>query len=152
IDSVLHSYGLPDGSINQVGKINSKYYYFLYENGDGFLFDGKASVVRRIPRVNINSLAFNETNNQLYIVNRLGEVELMQLSDFQLVRRFASPISGLNSRDLNYRIFLDTKGDLWLYAKNFPLGTFRYDIVNEKIEHFCRNSKRYKLNNDNVSN
>lgn len=152
IDSVLQSIQLPKGHLDQVLPLTSKLVAFLYTDGNAFLFNSDNSSSRQVPHPDIKNIIANLAKGELYTVNKHGEIEILDLYNFASFKKIPSPVSHLNGVDINYRLFLDDQSNLWLYAKNFPLGAFRYNKSDNHTDHFNRNSKSFKLNSDNVNN
>ena len=151
IDSVLRSFGLPEKNLDQVWTLGDSLFGFLYSDGNVYLFNSDTSLIRGLAHGDVKSVAVNRMNRELYTVNKRGEIEIFNLTDLQSIRKISSPVPSLSESNINYRIFLDEDSNLWLYAKNFPLGAYRYDRSRKRRDHFSRNSNKYRLNSDNVN-
>lgn len=152
VDSVLLSFGLPRGPIDKLRQLTDKCYAFIYADGTAVLFDSEHRQTRKINHAAILDVISSNKRNELYIIDRSAKVTILDRERLQQKEILTMPVNVGRDVLIDYRIFLDSKERLWLYAKNFPLGVFSWHRTSKQVIHFSRHSAQHKLNSDNVSN
>ncbi|MFD2966302.1 hybrid sensor histidine kinase/response regulator transcription factor [Sphingobacterium bambusae] len=152
IDSVLVSFGLPRGPIDKIRQLENKRYAFIYADGTAVLLDSELGKTKKLDHVAILDVISSNSRNELYIVDRSAKVTILDRESLRQKETFTMPVNVGHDILIDYRIFLDSKERLWLYAKNFPLGVFSWHRTSKQVIHFSRRSSQHRLNSDNVSN
>lgn len=150
----LHSLGLPSGAVTNIIKGNNGRYWFLYENRDVYLYssiDKKAKPFRQ--NLNIKNLeritSIRETNDdKLWMVYQNGFLQQYDLKLNKIIFNSAT-LQNLNKGDYAYNLFIDSDGDIWLWALNS--GGFLFQPKFNSVRQFNENSFPSKLNNNLVT-
>ena len=145
----LHSLGLPSGAVSNIVKGNSGRYWFLYDNLELYSYSGtdkKAKSLRQ--NLSVNSLdrisSVKETKDgKLWLVSRNGFLQEYDMYSNKII--FSSTvIQDLNKENNPFNLFIDTDGDIWLWALNS--GVFLFHSEDYSIRQFNENSFPSRLN------
>jgi len=149
----LQSLGLPPGAISTIVKGNNGRYWFLYNNVDLYLYSTTDKKAKSFRNLNTNSLeritSIRETKDgKLWLVYQNGFLQQYDLKLNKIV--FSSTtLQNLNKGNIAYNLFIDSDGDIWLWALNN--GTFFFQPKVNSVRQFNENSFPSKLNTNLVS-
>jgi signal transduction histidine kinase/ligand-binding sensor domain-containing protein/DNA-binding response OmpR family regulator len=153
-DKFLNGLGLPSGNIVNIKKGNNGRYWILYNNNDLYLYsteDKKARSFARDPRIKLSEqiTSANETKDgKLWLLYQNG---FLQQYDIGLDRIIFSStaLQNLNNERISYNFFIDTDGDIWLWALN--KGVFLFQPSFNSIKRFNESTYPSRLNTNLVS-
>ncbi|HWV71369.1 MAG TPA: two-component regulator propeller domain-containing protein [Pseudosphingobacterium sp.] len=153
-DSVLKTYGIPPGIIRQIIRDQQGNYWFLNESAGLYRYNPqKKQSVRYVSKHNalITAIALTDSQGvQLIYSNGLLEKidQATLLPSYQQVTQVKTSYN-----QANFKLFLDSSGDLWIYAVDVPIGVYCIK-KNNKSEaiHIDKNNKQIALNTDAVVN
>ncbi len=154
INGYLQTLGLPAGAVSNIVKGNNGRYWFLYDNLELYSWSGtdkKAKSLRQ--HLPVNSLdrisAIKETKDgKLWLVSRNGFLQEYDMNSNKII--FSSTvIQNLNKENNPFNLFIDTDGDIWLWALNS--GVFLFHPEDYSIRQFNENSFPTRLNSNLVS-
>jgi signal transduction histidine kinase/ligand-binding sensor domain-containing protein/DNA-binding response OmpR family regulator len=153
-DKFLNGLGLPSGNIVNIKKGNNGRYWILYNNNDLYLYsteDKKARSFARDPRIQLSEqiTSANETKDgKLWLLYQNG---FLQQYDIGLDRIIFSStaLQNLNNERISYNFFIDTDGDIWLWALN--KGVFLFQPSFNSIKRFNESTYPSRLNTNLVS-
>ncbi len=149
INGYLQSLGLPSGAVSNIVKGNNGRYWFLYDNLELYSYSGtdkKAKSLRQNLRVNsldrISSI--KETKDgKLWLVSQSGFLQEYDMNSNKII--FSSTvIQNLNKENNPFNLFIDTDGDIWLWA--FNNGVFLFHPEDYSVRQFNENSFPSRLN------
>jgi signal transduction histidine kinase/ligand-binding sensor domain-containing protein/DNA-binding response OmpR family regulator len=150
----LQSIGLPAAPVNKVIKGSKGRYWFLYNNDDLYLYSGtdkKGKSFRQNPglisNANISSVK-ETTDGKLWLLYQNGFLQQYDLNLNKVIFSSAA-LRNPNKTDYSLNLFIDSDGDLWLWAYNS--GVYLFQPFNNSIRHFNENSFPFKLNTNLVS-
>jgi ligand-binding sensor domain-containing protein len=150
----LQSLGLPSGAVSNIVKGNNGRYWFLYNNLELYSWSGtdkKAKSLRQ--NLSINSLdrisSVKETKDgKLWLVYRNGFLQEYDMNSNKII--FSSTaIQNLNKGNNPFNLFIDTDGDIWLWALNS--GVFLFNSEDYSIRQFNEKSFPSRLNSNLVT-
>jgi signal transduction histidine kinase/ligand-binding sensor domain-containing protein/DNA-binding response OmpR family regulator len=153
-NSYLQSLGLPSGAISNILKGKNGRYWFLFNNLDVYLYssiDKKAQPFRQ--NLNIKNLeritSIRETNDgKLWIVYQNGFLQQYDLKLNKIIFNSAA-LQNLKKGNYLYDLFIDSDGDIWLWALN--TGAFLFQPKFNLLRQFNENSFPSKLNTNLVT-
>jgi signal transduction histidine kinase/ligand-binding sensor domain-containing protein/DNA-binding response OmpR family regulator len=147
----LRSLGLPSGVITNVVKGNNGRYWFLYDNLDIYLYsstDKKVTPFRQNHSIkNLERMtSVRETNDgKLWVVYQNGFLQQYDLKLNKIIFNTAA-LQNLTKGSKSYELFIDSDGDIWLWALNS--GAFLFQPKFNSIRWFNENSSPSKLNSN----
>lgn len=153
--------GLPAGTFSNIINDGNGNYWFVHQVGM-VRYDAseKRSYVYRPQESNSKSFSSNAISSYTatvkggnWVIHRDGMLERFEFKDdaYSVVERIDFFKRENNDRALDYRLFADDDGDLWIYVKNEPQGIYFFNAGNKKIQHLYQNANAGKLNSDIVS-
>jgi len=151
INGYLQSLGLPSGAVSNIVKGNNGRYWFLYDNLALYSYSGtdkKAKSLRQ--NLPVNSLdrisSITETKDgKLWLVSQNGFLQEYDMNSNKII--FSSTgIQNLNQGNNPFNLFIDTDGDIWLWALNS--GVFLFHPEDYSIRQFNENSFPSRLNSN----
>lgn len=150
----LQSLGLPSGAIINVVKGNNGRYWFLYDNLDLYLYSGTDKKVKSLRQhLSVDSLdrisSIKETKDgKLWLVYQNGFLQQYDINLNKII--FSSTaIQNLNKGNNPLNLFIDTDGDIWLWALNSGVFLFRPQV--NSVRQFNENSFPSRLNSNLVT-
>jgi len=85
-------------------------------------------------------------NGNIWIINNTGTFELLNTDSLKVVYRNCEISKFYNNKILNFKIYIDSDNDLWIFAENIADGIFYFNNKSKAIEHYTINSKPIQLN------
>ena len=151
INGYLQSFGLPSGAVSNIVKGNNGRYWFLYDNLELYSWSATDKKVKSLRRhLSVDSLdritSIKETKDgKLWLVYRNG---FLQEYDIKLNKIIFSStaIQNLNKGNNPLNLFIDTDGDIWLWAFNNGVFLFRPQV--NSVRQFNENSFPSRLNSN----
>jgi signal transduction histidine kinase/ligand-binding sensor domain-containing protein/CheY-like chemotaxis protein len=154
INGYLQSLGLPSGAVSNIVKGNNGRYWFLYDNLELYSYSGTDKKVKSLRQnLSVNSLdrisSVKETKDgKLWLVSRNGFLQEYDMNSNKII--FSSTaIQNLNKENNPFNLFIDTDGDIWLWALNS--GVFLFHPEDFSIRQFNENSFPSRLNSNLVT-
>ena len=91
-----------------------------------------------------------DSENNLWVISYAGVLEKLDYESLQVIGRFT--FNEEHAGELsNYKLFVDSDDDVWVYAPGRPYGAFMLDNSTGEILHGNTESTQLKLNNNLVS-
>lgn len=91
-----------------------------------------------------------DSEKNLWVISYSGVLEKIDYESLQVLDRF--PLNEEYADELsNYRLFIDSDDDVWVYAPGRPYGAFMLDGSTGEVLHGSTESTKLKLNNNLVS-
>lgn len=153
-DSVLNDYGIPPGIIRQIIKDQQGNYWFLNESAGLYRYNPrKKQSVRYTSKYSEVITAIAVTDNQsiqlIYNNGLLEKIDQSTLvpSAYQKIKQIKTPY-----KQLDFKLFVDSAGDLWIYAVDVPIGVYYVKRNESEAIHIDKNNKQIALNTDAVVN
>ena len=150
----MQSLGLPSGAISNIVKGNNGRYWFLYDNLELYSWSGTDKKVKSLRQhLSVNSLdrisSIKETKDgKLWLVSRNGFLQEYDMNSNKII--FSSTvIQNLNKENNPFNLFIDTDGDIWLWALNS--GVFLFHPEDYSIRQLNENSFPSRLNSNLVT-
>lgn len=150
----LQSLGLPSGAVSNIVKGNNGRYWFLYDNLELYSYSGTVKKAKSLRQnLGVNSLdrisSVKETKDgKLWLVSRNGFLQEYDMNSDKII--FSSTvIQNLNKENNPFNLFIDTDGDIWLWALNS--GVFLFHPEDYSIRQFNENSFPSRLNSNLVT-
>ncbi|RAV99479.1 hybrid sensor histidine kinase/response regulator transcription factor [Pseudochryseolinea flava] len=152
---ILGSYGLPDETLSDIIRDRSQNFWTIYraggvyryslKNGNALQIKHRDSDPKTIATDSVTGFA--ETQNKYWIIHSNGIFEQISLEGRVLYRNdfLHQQNKGVN---LDYRIYGDSEGNLWMYAANGTAGVYCYHVSTNRFRHGYQGSPDIKLNNN----
>jgi signal transduction histidine kinase/ligand-binding sensor domain-containing protein/DNA-binding NarL/FixJ family response regulator len=151
-DGYLKSLGLPAGTITDVVKGGNGRHWFLYDSLYLYMYssiDKKARSFRQHLSHAAKIASLKETSDgKVWIVYQDGLLQEYNM-DLNKVIFSSAALQTLTREDKAYDLFIDSDGDIWLWAINS--GAFLFHPQDNSIKHFNEKSFPSKLNTNLVS-
>lgn len=145
----LRSLGLPAGTIATIVKGNNGRYWFAYDNFDLYLYLGTEKKIRYFRKKQDFTDAGKITSIQetkdgkVWLVYQNGLLRQYDINSNKLL--FSSTrFQNLNKGNGPYHLFMDSEGDIWLWALNN--GVFLFRPPDNSVKAFNENSFPSRLN------
>lgn len=150
----LGDLGMPPGSIVNIVKGNEGRYWFLYESRDLYLYPGAGKSAMAVSRELLANnkakiTSIKETKDgKLWLVYENGFLQQYDIKTGKVL--FSSTaLQQLNKQSINYNLFIDNEGDIWLWS--FTYGAFLFQPRTQSVKQFNENSFSSRLNSNQVS-
>lgn len=147
-NAYLKSLRLPEGSIYNITKGYKGRYWFLYENGDLWLYaDKQVKKITTGPADKI--IAVQEAaDGKLWVLRQNGLLQAYDIASGKAV--FTSAAVQQQAKGHNpASLFIDSDGDIWLWS--FSGGAFLYRPQDNSVRSFNENSAPSRLQSSLVS-
>ncbi len=155
--SFLNALNINDESINKIYKDNPGNYWYIgsvsglhkYSRKDNATFnfnhnpDDSASVF-----TNFISDIYEDPDNDLWIIHHNGILEKMDHRSSKIIYRNNYLYKNYDGEYLEYGIYVDSEGDIWIYVSNYARGIFYFDASRRSFKHINTKSSGIKLNTD----
>lgn len=154
INSYLQSLGLPGGAVQKITNGRNGRFWFLYDNGDVYLYnerDNNARVIYKYAsaemQAKITSLQ-ESGNNQVWLVFQNGSLQLFDFKQNKIAGNCTS-LQNLSSDNVLYELFVDSDGDLWVW--NYMNGMYYLHPPDNTIKKFSEKLLPNRLSSNLVS-
>lgn len=123
IDSILRIWNLPSGDPEIIRSFGNNEFAVLYKDSSLFLFDTQLKKARLFPAIKGRKIVdvLNFSKESFWLVYDNGLVQLIHNRSWKRIKEFTLPI---DIQRVNYRLFIDGEGDLWVHSKDIPIGAF----------------------------
>lgn len=95
----------------------------------------------------INSIARDSKGN-VWVINLHGVIELYNPVLNKVIFRDKTLNKKYNNQWMNFRLFVDSDDDLWVYSISDAEGVYLYNTKGNNFQHFYQGGSSYKLNNN----
>lgn len=144
---LLQAWGLPETTLNNVQKDHRGNFWLLTTTGAYYYRTAtkRAEPIRHRPNARQtpadDSLTALHEDRQgaVWLVHRSGLLEKLDAQTHRVVYR-TDMLTKMNQHvRLDYRLFIDTNNDLWLYANEDAQGVFFFDTQTNQLTHLQQN-------------
>ncbi|HJX72079.1 MAG TPA: two-component regulator propeller domain-containing protein, partial [Bacteroidales bacterium] len=153
----LHDLGIPAESIIDLFKdrggnvffitsLNQLYKYQV-STGTAIHINRKSADTIAAPSARILTVAENLEGN-LWAISNTGILELLDGKSYKLLQRDYTIYHQFPKEYLDYRLFVDSDNDLWIYATNSARGLYIYHSDTRTFFHYSTNSPKYRISSD----
>jgi ligand-binding sensor domain-containing protein/signal transduction histidine kinase/DNA-binding response OmpR family regulator len=152
---------LPQGTFSNIQDDTRGNYWFVHQAGlvRYNVVENRSYVYSqdktRDQAFSTNTISFYSFSNrgQNWIVHKDGMLERFEFTgnEYSVVDRVDFVKNANGGRALDYRLFSDRDGDLWIYVKNEPQGIFYFNTATKAFEHLHDQASRGRLNSNIVS-
>ncbi|QJB31916.1 response regulator [Chitinophaga oryzae] len=147
-NAYLKSLGLPEGNIYNITKGPNGRYWFLYENGDLFLY-----ARQQAKKINTNAtgkiIAVREAaTGSLWMLQQNGVLQQYDISSGKTVSTFTAVQQQAKDHP-PANLFIDSDGDIWLWS--FAYGAYLFRPQDNSVRPFNENSAPSRLSSGLVS-
>ncbi|AWW29027.1 hybrid sensor histidine kinase/response regulator [Echinicola strongylocentroti] len=152
-------YGLLSAVVHLVYEDNSGRYWFGHPNQGISIYDPRSqkTVHLKHQEDNFSSISYNyvsaiaeNSHGEYWLVYSNGAVDILGANSLKVRRR----IELFGDTNVNYtddfRIFIDSDDDAWIYLYENGEGLFYFDSYADRLHHLHTNSEKVKLNNNQV--
>ena len=91
-----------------------------------------------------------DSAHMIWIISRAGELLQINPETQQTEQTFFLGDEVLNEHN-NFRLFIDSDNDIWIYSPGLPYGVFFFDHQTKKISKYTQSSSPFKLSANLVS-
>ncbi|WP_320113309.1 two-component regulator propeller domain-containing protein [Draconibacterium orientale] len=91
-----------------------------------------------------------DSAHMIWIISRAGELLQINPQTQQTEQTFFLGDEVLNEHN-NFRLFIDSDNDIWIYSPGLPYGVFFFDHQTKKISKYTQSSSPFKLSANLVS-
>ena len=148
----LQKLSLPNTTITSIIKDNAGNYWFLMAGQSLFKYisaTGKTIPVYQVPAGALPLSSLVQDNlNDIWIVHTNGSIEKIDNKSGKVVFRSDALAGLLKNELLNYSIFSDNQGELWLFITAGARGVFHYVPASGLVEIIDKDSHTCHLNNN----
>lgn len=154
VNAYLRSLGLPSGTVSKIADGKKGGFWFLYDNGDVYLYTGKGNKAQLIyndpaPGKQGKIVSLREIDGgRVWIVFQNG---LLQLFDFKhrKVLKTVPTILSSEGGNIQYDLYIDTDGDLWIW--NYMNGMYYFHPPDNTIIQFNERSAHNRISSNIIS-
>jgi signal transduction histidine kinase/ligand-binding sensor domain-containing protein/DNA-binding response OmpR family regulator len=153
----LKSLGLPEGMVTGILRDKTDGYWFVYA-GDGiYQYDPRShrSTPLRHQEQNKLTLSNNDvsalsldSSGGLWVMQTNGILEKLDVGTRRVTYRNDSLFRIYDGARQNYKIFIDSQHDLWIYVSGDAEGVYYFNTLTHRVLHLSKDSRPYHLNND----
>ncbi len=91
------------------------------------------------------------SDGSIWTINSNLVVEKFDTREFKVSRRFTRVASQLVSSNDDHNLFIDTKGNVWIYSRDEQEGLVRLNPATEQLTTYSANSESLKISNNVIS-
>jgi signal transduction histidine kinase/ligand-binding sensor domain-containing protein/DNA-binding response OmpR family regulator len=132
-----------EGNVFFITGLN-ELYKFQINTGEAIHINIKSSDTSSSPSGRIIAVAENHEGN-LWVISNAGLLELLDGKSYKVLYRDYTIYNNFPKEYLDYRLFVDTDDDLWIYATNSAQGLYVLDSGTQTFLHCSTNSSRCKI-------
>lgn len=146
IDSILHVLDLPIGDPEMIRDFGDHEYAILYRDSSLVLFDSRSKKNKRFVSIKNQKIVdvLPYAKESFWIIYESGLTQLIHKKTYQPIKQFSLPV---HLQRVNYRLFIDREGDLWVYSKDVPIGTFWMKEGSDKMIHIKERLSNFFVGN-----
>lgn len=85
-------------------------------------------------------------NNNLWLISNTGIFELLNTDSLKIIYRNNEINKYYNNKIFNFRLYVDSDDDLWIFAENIADGIFYFNRKTNSLSHYSTSSNPIKLN------
>ena len=86
--------------------------------------------------------------NAIWLIYNDGVIEKLNTKSEEITRVINVVSQANEQRPIHYSITTDSKGNLWIYSSAEPVGAYRYDISDNHLVHFSKDSPVNRVNSN----
>jgi signal transduction histidine kinase/DNA-binding response OmpR family regulator/streptogramin lyase len=154
----LKSIGIADESILELKKGRDGNFWFLGATSGLYKYFPSTGKTIHFPDAVKNNSSAASAGVTAFALTDDGSVWTINTNGFlKKINAYTGKITGstnaLQKEALNgisdYKVFVDSHGDLWIYSPGTPQGVFYYDVGDKRLLHISKNNNNNKsLDND----
>lgn len=135
LDSILNNFKLPVKDVHTIRQLQGETFALLYSDRSLVLYDGLKKTYRTVPQLTTSHRIADVIGGQgqtiwiIYENGLLGQIDTKTLQQTKTIRL---PIS---NKLVNYNLFADREGLLWIFSKDIPIGVYWIDPKDGSIQH-----------------
>lgn len=126
-------------------------YYYNFESDSTIWLRNIPTNPHSISSNNVSSVV-QGNNGFIWLVNQQGVIEKLDPVNLQVIERVEIFTDAISNEKENFRLFIDSHNDVWVYSESRDLGAVHYiDATKEKISFSDHAHSNYKIENNIVT-
>lgn len=124
LDSVLTAMKLPTGDVYTIRALDNQNFAVLYADRSLLIYDATNRTYRQVSSQDkAHSICdvISGKGGTFWVIHEDGFIRLMDMRSLQQYKIARLPIS---SKQVNFNLFEDKDGDLWIFSKDIPIGVY----------------------------
>lgn len=152
----LAEYNIPFGAITNIVEDSRGYYWFLHGTNGLFRYDAGKKETQPVRYVSDDSVAQSnvqvtalaeEPSGAIWFIQRDGTICKLNPETLAVEYRNRYIQHSVN-QPFDYRLLVDSDGDVWVFAANSNLGIFYFNTADDAVLPINEQSKGLRLNNN----
>ncbi|MDR2274810.1 MAG: response regulator [Sphingobacterium sp.] len=135
LDSVLISLKLPAKDVHCIRALDTTHYAVLYNDRSLLLYDSLKKSYRIVPQLTKDSRITDVIpglGERIWLIYENGLLGHIDTKSLQCIQTAQLPI---HNKQVNFNLFADKDGDLWIYSKDIPIGVYWLATKNWSLKH-----------------
>lgn len=135
LDSILANLKLPIKDVYTIRQIDAQTFAILYSDRSLGLYDKLKKTYRPVPRLTASSRITDVIPDQgqtIWVIYDNGLLGLIDTKSLQSIRTTRLPST---NKPVNFNLFADKDGDLWVFSKDIPIGVYWLDANKWSVNH-----------------
>jgi len=135
IDSILATLKVPVKDVYSIRPLDDHNFALLYSDRSLILYNSLKKTYRRVPQLTKDSRITDIITGQgqtIWAIYENGMFGQIDTESLRSTRRFMLPIA---NKQVNYNLFADRDGAIWIFSKDIPIGVYWLDPKDWQIHH-----------------
>lgn len=157
-DAFYERFRIPDGGLRNIVRDREGRYWFLHNSAGMLCYTPSKNKFLPIRHSSDSGSIFSDSvtsfaqdhHGDYWIIHANGVLETLRKEDssYRVSYRNKFLFNRNNGSILDYRILADRDGDIWVFTMNDNQGLYYFNVSENDVRHFHKNSTGSSLNND----
>ncbi|MBN2212883.1 MAG: response regulator [Bacteroidales bacterium] len=153
----LHEFGIPSESIIDLYKDSEGNVFFITTLNEVYKYqvdtdttihiNARSSDTATSPSEKMVSVT-EDLDGNLWTISNTGVLELLDGKNYRVLYREYTVFKSFPKEYMDYRLFVDSDNDLWIYATNSAKGLYLYKSGTGTFVHYGTNSETHRISSD----
>ncbi|MEI2272939.1 helix-turn-helix domain-containing protein [Sphingobacterium sp. ML3W] len=138
LDSVLTNLRLPVKDVYTIRALDEHNFVLLYSDRTLLLYDSQKKSYRTVPQLSKDSRITDVIEGRGQAIWLIYENGLLGLVDTKSLKSRQTIQLPIGIKSVNFNLFADNEGDLWIYSKDIPIGVYNLEVKSWSTRHLER--------------
>ncbi|GAA0882599.1 two-component regulator propeller domain-containing protein [Sphingobacterium siyangense subsp. cladoniae] len=135
LDSILTRIKLPVKDVHTIRQLEGQTFALLYSDRSLILYDSLKKTYRTVPQLTKNNRIADVIAGQGHTIWVIYENGLLGHIDTKSLRSTKTSLLPISNKLVNYNLFADQDGAIWIFSKDIPIGVYWLDPKDGSIQH-----------------
>lgn len=135
LDSILTSLKLPVKDVHTIRPLDGQTFALLYSDRSLVLYDALTKTHRTVPQLTKNNRIADVIAGKGQTIWVIYENGLLGYVDTKSLQSIKTCLLPLSNKLVNYNLFADQEGVIWIFSKDIPIGVYWFDPKDGVVRH-----------------